>query len=224
MRRARAPHHAAGKDGTRTVIADKYEGKRFSGPNDLVYRSDGTLYFTETIWGLRNARHPQPSSDRELEFTGVFMVRKDGKIEVLIKEEELGGMPNGIAFSPDEKHLYLNANFNRIMRYDVKPDGTIHNGKVFFEGEGSDGMKVDVKGNLSTTNGAGAGEVRITSPEGVRLGTLKLPQSGREPRSQICATNVAFGDADSKGLYITACENVYRLQMEVAGVRARPQS
>lgn len=206
------------EDGTRTVIVDSYEGKRLSGPNDLVYRSDGTLYFTETIWGLRSARDKQPSAGRELMFTGVFMV-KDGKTTLVVNEEDLGGMPNGLAFSPDEKYIYLNANFNRIMRYDVKPDGTLANGKLFFDGEGSDGIKVDVKGNVYTTSGAGPGEVRITSPEGVRIGTIKLPQLNREPRAQICATNVAFGDADRKGLYITACEHVYRLQMEVAGVR-----
>jgi gluconolactonase len=205
------------KDGSRTVIAEKYEGKRFSGPNDLMYRSDGILYFTETIWGLRGAREKQPSADRELPFTGVFMV-KDGKVSLLVDDKDLGGMPNGLAFSPDEKYIYLNANFNRIMRYDVKPDGTLANGKVFVDGEGSDGIKVDEKGNVYTTSGAGPGEVRITSPEGIRIGTIKLPILNREPRAQICATNIAFGDRDRKGLYITACEHVYRVQMQVAGV------
>lgn len=208
------------KDGSRTVIADKFEGKRFSGPNDLVYRSDGALFFTETIWGMRDAREPQPSPERELPITGVFMV-KDGKISLLLSDKELGDMPNGLAFSPDEKHLYLNANFVNVMRYDVAPDGSLSNGIVFIPGEGSDGMKVDTKGNLYTTSGAGPGEVRITSPEGVRLGVIKLPILNREPKAQICATNVAFGDADSKGLYITACEHVYRVQMEVAGIRVR---
>ncbi len=208
------------KDGSRTVIADRYEGKRFSGPNDLVYRSDGALFFTETIWGLRDAREPQPSPDRELPITGIFMV-KDEKVSLLLSDQELGDMPNGLAFSPDEKHLYLNANFQNVMRYDVAADGSLSNGKIFIPGEGSDGMKVDVKGNLYTTSGAGPGEVRITSPEGVRLGTIKLPILNREPKAQICATNVAFGDDDSKGLYITACEHVYRVQMEVAGIRVR---
>jgi gluconolactonase len=82
-----------------------------------------------------------------------------------------------------------------------------------------DGIKVDEKGNVYTTSGPGPGEVRITSPEGVRLGTIKLPILNREPRAQICATNVAFGDRDGKGLYITACEHVYRVQMKVAGIR-----
>jgi gluconolactonase len=206
------------KDGSRTVIADKYRGMRFSGPNDLVYRSDGTLYFTETIWGLRGVRGGHTSPIRELPFTGVFMV-KDGDVSLLVNDEELGGMPNGIAFSPDEKYLYLNADYNAIKRYEVRPDGTLANGTVFIDGEGSDGIKVDELGNVYTTTGAGPGDVRITSPEGVRIGTIKLPVFNREPRAQICATNVAFGDRDSKGLYITACEHVYRVRMKVAGVR-----
>jgi gluconolactonase len=151
-------------------------------------------------------------------FTGVFMV-KNGAVSLLVDEEKLGGMPNGLAFSPDEKYLYLNANFNRIMRYEVNPDGTLGKGTVFRNGEGSDGIKVDVNGNVYTTSGAGPGEVRITSPEGVRIGTINLPVYNHEPQAQICATNIAFGDDDSKGLYITACEHVYRLQMKIAGIR-----
>lgn len=206
------------KDGSRTVIADKYEGMRFSGPNDLVYRSDGALFFTETIWGLRGVRGGHTSPIRELPFTGVFMV-KGGETSLLVKDEELGGMPNGIAFSPDEKYLYVNADYSAIMRYDVEPDGSLSNGMTFIDGEGSDGIKVDKLGNVYTTTGAGPGDVRITSPDGVRIGTIKLPVFNREPQAQICATNIAFGDSDSKGLYITACEHVYRIQMKVAGVR-----
>jgi gluconolactonase len=210
------------KDGRRTVIADKFEGKRFSGPNDLVYRSDGTLYFTDTIWGLRGARDKLRSNERELPFTGIFAV-KDGKASLLVNDEQLGGMPNGLAFSPDEKFLYANADDKRIMRYPVKTDGTLGQGTVFVDGEGSDGIKVDVKGNVYTTTGAGPGEVRIFSPAGVRVGTIKLPVSNREPRAQVCATNIAFGDRDGKTLYITACEHVYRVRMEVEGVRPKPR-
>src|SRR5690606_16974174 len=213
------------KDGSRTVIAEKFQGKRFSGPNDLVYRSDGLLYFTETIWGLRSARGPEAGGPpRELPITGLFLVRKNGEISLLGDDKALGGMPNGLAFSPDEKYLYANADDKRVWRYEVRPDGSLTNGVVFIDGEGSDGIKVDERGNVYTTNGAGPGEVRITSPEGVRLGTLKLPILNREPQAQICATNVAFGDADSKGLYITACEAVYRVQMKVAGIRPRTSS
>jgi gluconolactonase len=146
---------------------------------------------------------------------------KDGESKLMVKDEDLGGMPNGIAFSPDEKYLYVNADYNAIMRYDVQPDGSLTNGTVFIDGEGSDGIKVDVLGNVYTTTGAGPGDVRITSPEGIRIGTIKLPVFNREPQVQICATNVAFGDSDSKGLYITACEHVYRVQMNIAGVRPK---
>lgn len=206
------------EDGSRTVIAEKYDGMRFSGPNDLVYRSDGILYFTETIWGLRGVRGGHTSPIREMPFTGVFMV-KDGKVTMVVKDEDLGGMPNGLAFSPDEKYLYLNADYKHVMRYEVNRDGTLGKGTVFIDGEGSDGIKVDELGNVYTTSGAGPGEVWITSPEGVRLGTIHLPILDREPQAQICSTNVAFGDADSKGLYITACEAVYRIPMRVAGIR-----
>jgi gluconolactonase len=141
---------------------------------------------------------------------------------LLVNDTQLGGMPNGLAFSPDEKYLYANADDKRIMRYEVKRGGTLGAGTVFVDGEGSDGIKVDTKGNVYTTTGAGPGEVRIFSPAGVRVGTIKLPVQNREPRAQICATNVAFGDRDGKGLYITACEHVYRVQMEVEGLRPKP--
>jgi len=209
------------KDGTRTVMAEKYNGKRFSGPNDLAYRSDGILYFTDSIFGLRGAEQGKKSPNQEIPYNGVFMV-KNGEAILLVTDKELGGQPNGIVFSPDEKYLYISADYNRIMRYEVKTDGTLGEGIVFVNGETSDGMKVDEKGNVYTT-AVWEGEVRITSPEGKRLGVLKLPLLGnREPQAQVCATNVAFGDADGKGLYITACEHVYRIQMKVAGVR--PQS
>jgi gluconolactonase len=204
------------KDGSRTVVAETYQGKKFSGPNDLVYRSDGTLYFTDTIWGLRDVRGPQPSRTRELPFTGVFKV-KGGEVALVVDEKQLGGGPNGLAFSPDERYLYLNADDKRVMRYEVKADGTLGAGSTFIDGEGSDGIKVDERGNVYTTTGAGPGEVRITSPQGVRIGSIKLPVLDREPQAQICATNVAFGDRDGKGLYITACETVYRVQMRVRG-------
>lgn len=211
------------KDGSTTVIADNYEGKRFSGPNDLVYRSDGTLYFTETIWGLRGARDKLRAHERELPFTGVFAV-KDGNVTLLVNDEQLGGMPNGLAFSPDERFLYVNGGDSGIMRYDVKPDGTLGTRTVLIPGEGSDGIKVDVKGNIYTTTGAGPGEVRVFSPSGERLGAIKLPISNREPLAQICATNIAFGGRDGKTLYITACEHVYSVQMEVEGIRPRPKA
>jgi gluconolactonase len=205
------------RDGTRTVIADRYDGRRFNGPNDLTVASNGAIYLTDSVWGLRDGR---ANPDSELDFSGIYLI-KDGSVKLLLSDaDNPGGWPNGITLSPDERYVYLNTGVQNIWRYEVAPDGTLKNGTVFIAGEGSDGMKVDVLGNLYTTNGAGAGEVRITSPAGARLGVIELPVPAGEPRPQVCATNVAFGDRDSRTLYITACEHVYRLRMKVAGVHA----
>jgi gluconolactonase len=204
-------------DGTRTVVADRHDGKRFNGPNDLAVRADGGMYLTDTPFGLRDGL-ANPAA--ELPFSGVYLI-KDGRTTLLYSNaDNPRGMPNGIALSPDERHLYFNAGFENVLRYDVAPDGTISNGRVFITGEGSDGMKVDRLGNLYTTSGAGPGEVRITSPEGKRIGVLELPVPAGEPQAQVCATNVAFGDRDGRMLYITACEHVYRIRLKVPGVHA----
>jgi gluconolactonase len=209
------------KDGTRTILADKFEGKRFNGPNDVVGKSDGAIYFTDSISGLRGAN---ASPLRELPFNGFYLV-KDGKVTLLeekLRDPSATGFPNGIALSPDEKKLYVTAG-RKVMRYDVNADDTVSNPQEFADLMGNDGMKVDKLGNVYTTSGAGPGEVRITSPEGKRLGLLQLPQRGGEPRQQVCATNLAFGDADSKTLFVTACMDLYKIQMKVAGVRPGPQ-
>jgi gluconolactonase len=205
------------KDGSRTVVAETYEGKHFNGPNDLVIRSDGAIYFTDSDFGLRGSTK---SPLKELDFNGVYLV-KDGKVTLLLDNRTLGGFPNGITLSPDEKYLYLSSGFMKMMRYELKADGTLGAGSVFFAGgEGIvDGMKTDNQGNLYSTGGAGPGAVRISSPEGKHLGTLHLPISNAEPRQQICATNVAFGDADGKSLFITACTALYRIRVRVPGLR-----
>ena len=132
------------KDGTRTVLADKYEGKRFNGPNDIAIRSDGAIYFTDSDFGLRGS---SKSPQKELTFNGVYLV-KDGKTTLLIDDKTLGGFPNGITLSPDEKYLYLTLGFKKMMRYELKSDGTLGDGSTFFEGgEGIvDGMKTDRDG------------------------------------------------------------------------------
>ncbi len=198
-------------DGRRTIIADRFQGKRFNGPNDVVVRSDGTVYFTDSDFGLRGGRL---SPLKELPFNGVYLV-KNGNVSLAISDKALGGFPNGIALSPDEQYLYLNAGFKKMMRYPLHRDGTLGPGEVFFEGGPGigDGMRTDMHGNLFSTGGAGPGEVRITSPEGRHLGTLHLPISGREPQQQICATNLTFGDPDGRGLYIAACEAVYHVRL-----------
>ena len=200
------------KDGKRTVLADRYEGKRLSGPNDVVVKSDGAVYFTDNVNGLRGGT---TGPLRELPFNRVYRV-KDGSITLLDSDKDRPGeFPNGIAFSPDEKYLYVTAGFGKTLRWDVQPDGSIANAKTFIPA-GNDGMKVDSKGNVYSVNAVGLGEVWITSPEGKHLGTLELPQIPGEPRPRICATNLAFGDADNKGLYITACTHLFKVRLKAA--------
>ena len=195
--------------GALTALAGNYGGKRLNSPNDLVCRSDGSLYFTDPPYGLRGQ---DESDDKELDFNGVFRLSPDGKLTLLAKEL---ARPNGIALSPDEKTLYVaNAERqNRLwMAYDVQDDGTIANGRVFFnatqmEGQGApDGMKVDTAGNLYCT---GPGGVLVFTPEGKHLGTI-------QPEQQ--PANVAWGDEDAKTLYMTARTGLYRIRLNIAGV------
>ncbi len=207
------------KDGTRTVLsAGAPDGRRFSGPNDIYIARDDAVYLTDNDFGLRGAGR---SPDKQMP-NGIWRI-KDGRSTLVLGADALGGIPNGIVLSPDERWLYLTA-LQKIMRYEVRPDGTLGAGTLFTEGAGiGDGMKVDVDGNVYSTSGAGPGIVRITAPTGTLLGFLHLPIEGGEPKKQICATNVAFGDRDAKGLYITACDAVYRIRMKVAGVMQGPR-
>ena len=195
-------------DGSRMRIVGEFGGQPFNSPNDLVASADGTIWFTDPDY--QRAASPG-GQDR----TRVYRVGTDGVVSVV--DESLYN-PNGIALSPDEKHLYVTIG-RKIMRYEIQPDDTVANPTEFLDVENNDGLKVDANGNVFSTTGAGPGEVRITSREGKRLGTLRLPQPASEPREQVCATNVGFGDADSKGLYITACTHLFRVRLKVAGVR-----
>jgi gluconolactonase len=196
-------------DGQLTVLADKFDGKRLNSPNDLVYRSDGTLYFTDPPFGL-----PKFFNDprKELPFSGVFAA-KDGKVTLASKD--LTG-PNGLAFSPDEKFFYVD-NWDDhkkiVMRYEMQPDGTLKNGKLFFDmtsagtEDALDGMKVDKAGNLYVS---GPGGLWILSPEGEHLGTIIPP---KHPH------NFTWGDADGKTLYLCARSGLYRMRLNIEGVR-----
>jgi gluconolactonase len=208
------------KDGTtRTVLSSgSNDGKRFSGPNDIVVAKDDAVYLTDNDFGLRDGGQ---NPDKQLP-NGIWRI-KDGKSTMVLDAMVLGGIPNGIVLSPDEKYLYANAG-QRMMRYEMKGDGSLGPGSLFTQGPGiGDGMKVDTLGNVYSTSGAGPGTVRITSPTGTLLGYLNLPIVGGEPKRQICATNVAFGDLDAKSLYVTACDHVYRIRMKVAGVMPGPR-
>ena len=196
-------------DGTEQVVADRYEGKKLNSPNDLVYRSDGTLFFTDPNFGL-----PKFGADprKELPFTGVYSLYK-GKLQLLTKE--FTG-PNGIALSPDEKYLYVgNWDDGRkvVYRYELNADGTVTNATLFFDftsfkgADAIDGIKVDVQGNLYVS---APGGVQVLSPEGKHLGTIITPQH---------AHNLAWGDADGKSLYLTARNGLYKIRLGIEGVR-----
>jgi gluconolactonase len=205
------------KDGQHTVLSAGAGGKRFNGPNDISIKADGAVYVTDNDFGLRGA---MKSPLKELQ-DAVWLI-KDGKTIQLLTDKQLGGIPNGITLSADEKFLYLSA-FDKMMRYAVKPDDTLGPGTLFAQGVGiGDGMRSDMRGNIYSTGGAGPGLVRVTAPTGTLLGTINLPVLGAEPKKQICATNVAFGDADGKTLYVAACDAVYKIRLKVGGVLEGP--
>ncbi len=204
------------KDGSRTLLADRYEGKRFSGPNDVVVKSNGSIYFTDSVNGLRGGAD---SPQRELPYNGFYLVKGGRVIYLNGDRDHPGDYPNGIALSPDEKTLYVTAGFRKTLAYDVLPDDTVANPRVFIEA-GNDGIKTDNQGNVYQVSPAGQGEILITAPNGKRLGTIQLPQIGGEPRPRICASNLAFGDADGKTLYITSCTHLFRVRLKASGLRS----
>ena len=207
-------------DGTRTVLSAGYQGKRFSGPNDISIAADGSIYLTENDFGLRDAGK---SPDKQMP-GGVFLIR-NGTTTKLIDASELGGVANGVTLSPDGKYLYVTAGFDTIRRYPVKADGTLGPGTDFAKGAGiGDGMKTDLAGNIYSTSGGGPGIVRVTSPAGKLLGTINLPVYGGEPKRQICATNVAFGGTDGKSLFITACDALFEVRLKASGLLLKRKS
>jgi len=201
------------KNGVTTVLADRYEGKRLNSPNDLVYRSDGTLFFTDPPFGLPKF-HNDPR--RETPFSGVYSVR-EGKVQ-LVSTDFTG--PNGLAFSPDEKFLYVgdwDDQHKVLNRYPVNADGTLGKGELFFDmtsapGEDAiDGIKVDQRGNLYIS---GPGGLWILSAEGKHLGTLHGPEHPH---------NLAWGGVDRRTLYLAAQTSIYRLRLNVPGAGALPK-
>jgi gluconolactonase len=203
-----------------TILADSFEGKPLNSPNDLVYKSDGSLYFTDPPYGLPTQRDNDP--EKKLSFNGVYRIRgtrdvaagaplDPKRIQLIIKDLP---RPNGIAFSPDEKTLYVsNSGPPKWMRYTVHADGTVDEGKVLYDASsergngGPDGIKVDRLGNIW---GSGPGGVWILSPAGQHLGTIPVPER---------AGNVAWGDEDGKTLYIVASTSVYRIRTKVGGAK-----
>jgi gluconolactonase len=197
------------KNGVVSVLADRYHDRRLNSPNDLVYRSDGALYFTDPPFGL-----PRFFDDprKELPTSGVFLL-KDGQLRRVA--DELTG-PNGIAFSPDERFLYVSnwdAKRKVVLRYAVAADGTLSDPSVFFDvtslpgDEALDGVKVDTEGNVYVS---APGGVWILSPEGRHLGTIRVDER---------PANFAWGDADGRALYMTAHTGLYRIRLGISGTR-----
>jgi gluconolactonase len=200
------------KNGRRTVLANKYEGKRLNAPNDLVYKKDGTLYFTDPGEYLMS---PDNTKILSHDIPTVYSL-KDGKLRLLTTDIL---RVNGIAFAPAEKYLYINSSFTmQIFRFDVQPDDTIAHRQLFVDMNADkkhpypstgfpDGMKVDQEGNVYCTGPEG---IWIISPQGKHLGTiLNLNHPA----------NLTFGGPDGKTLYITSRPGLYRIRLKISGIR-----
>jgi gluconolactonase len=197
-------------EGQFVTVVDRFEGRRFNSPNDLVFAADGALYFTDPPYGL-----PETFDDpgRELEWCGVYRLAPDGAVSLLIKDLKA---PNGIGLSPDGKTLYVNQSHPEeavLMAYDVQPDGSVGRGRILFDmaplresGPGlPDGLKVDQQGHIFAT---GPGGVHVLTPEGTHLGTI---------RTGVPTANCGFGD-DGSTLYITANDMLCRIRLTTRGL------
>ncbi len=194
--------------GAFTVLVDRYHGHRINSPNDLVFKSNGDLYFTDPPFGLPKAFDDPDKAPIQ----GVYRVSRDGAVTLLIADVKA---PNGIAFSPDEKILYVSdVDPKRAawLAYDVKPDGTVANGRVFFDATrwrkdpffGPDGFKIDQDGNLF---GARPGGISVLAPDGTHLGDIETGQP---------TSNVAWGE-DGRTLFVTGGSVLYRIRLATKG-------
>ena len=187
-------------NGPAETLVDSFEGKRLNSPNDVVVKSDGSVYFTDPPYGIRDPRK------RELSFSGVFRVAANGKLSVV--EVDMA-FPNGLAFSPDEAKLYVvESEANQIRVFDVRPDGTLSKSRLFAEvnlvgsHEGPDGIKVDDRGYVYC---AGPDGVWILAPDGRLVGKIPMPE---------VPSNLAFGGDDGSTLYVTARTGLYRIALK----------
>jgi sugar lactone lactonase YvrE len=195
-------------DGSVVAVAERYDGRRLNSPNDLIVRSDGTLYFTDPPYGLTSQFGE--TAEQEIPFQGVYMLAPGAEALTLLLDD--GERPNGLALSPDERLLYLADTPRHELRvFDVQPDGTLANGRLFArtdpgEGEGRpDGMKVDRDGRVYV---AGPGGIWVFDPTGSALGILKTPER---------AANLNWGDTDRQTLFVTATSSLYRVRLCVPG-------
>lgn len=186
-----------------TIVSDRYQGKRFNSPNDVVLGPDGAIYFTDPTSDLPK------DQKQEIPFQGIYRISKSGEVTLLTKEI---AQPNGLAFSPDGKKLYVDDDQDRNIRvYNFHPDGTISNGRVFGSEIGPnkeevpDGMRLDTRGNLYVV---GPGGIWVWSPAGEHLGTIIVPEQ---------PANLTWGGADYSTLFITAGTSVYRIPTKAHG-------
>lgn len=194
-------------DGTVVTIASHYEDKRLNSPNDVIVKSDGSIYFSDPPYGLTADYGVE--GEQDLDFQGVYRLSPDGQTVTLLVDDF--DRPNGLCFSPDESILYINDTERMHIRvFDVQSDGTIANGRIFAEEEGEDGvpdgMKIDVHGNVYL---AGPGGIWIFDPSGEHLGVLQTPER---------AANLGWGGDDWSTLFITASTSLYSIQCKVSGI------
>ncbi|HYX00376.1 MAG TPA: SMP-30/gluconolactonase/LRE family protein [Candidatus Elarobacter sp.] len=190
-------------DGKYKILADRYQGKHFNSPNDVIIGPDGAIYFTDPTLDLAKGER------QEIPFQGVYRLDSNNEVQLLTKDL---AQPNGLAFSPDGKSFYIDDSKQRNIRvYGLGPDGSLTNGRIFGGEPGGksdgvpDGMKVDRNGNLYVTGPKG---IWVWNPQGHHLGTIAMPEQ---------PANLAWGDADYGTLYITATTSVYRLKTKAHG-------
>ena len=188
-------------DGSVIALAEYYQGKRLNSPNDVVVKSDGTIYFTDPPYGIEPHEREQPCN-------GLYRILTDGTLELLVDDFD---RPNGLAFSPDESVLYVDDSPRRHVRaFDVEADGRLSNSRILADMDhpqpGSpDGLKIDEEGHLFVTGATG---VWVFEPDGTHLGVIVTPER---------PANCAWGDADRKSLYITARTSLYRIRVKIPG-------
>ena len=195
------------KDGTLRTLVDAFEGKKLNSPNDVVVKSDGTIWFTDPEYGLKT--NPQTKRREGKEQPGNFVYRHDprtGSITAVARDFD---QPNGLAFSPDERRLYVadSGKPRHIRVFDVAADGTLSGGSVFctIDKGGPDGIRVDTAGRVWSSTGDG---VQVFGADGRRVGRILLPEG---------AANLCFGGEDGRTLFMTARTSLYSVQTAIGG-------